>query len=44
MQSTSPYWSPPPPLFPYYEAIHHQILDSEEIILYIEGQRCRLEE
>lgn len=31
-----------PPLFffshsPCYEAIHHKILDSEEIILYIEG-------
>lgn len=29
-------------LFPCYEAIHHNILDSVEIILYIEGQRCHL--
>lgn len=29
-------------LFPCYEAIHHKILDSEEIILYIEVQRCHL--
>lgn len=32
------------PLSPCYEAIHHKGLDSEEIILYIEGQRCHLEE
>lgn len=31
-------------LCPCYEAIDHEILDSEEIILYIEGQRCHLEE
>lgn len=27
-------------LSPCYEAIHHKVLDSEEIIPYIEGQRC----
>lgn len=27
-----------------YEAIHHEILDREPIILYIEGQRRRLRE
>lgn len=27
---------------PCYEAIHHKVLDSEEIILYIEGQLCHL--
>lgn len=31
------------PLSPRYEAIHHKALDSEEIILYIEGQCCHLE-
>lgn len=31
------------PLLPCYEAIHHKILDSEEITLYIEGQHCHLE-
>lgn len=31
-------------LLPCYEAIHHKILDSEEIILYIAGQHCHLEE
>ncbi len=30
--------------FPCYEAIHHEVLDSEEIILYIEGQHHHLEE
>lgn len=29
-------------LSPCYEAIHHKVLDSEEIIPYIEGQRCHL--
>lgn len=28
---------------PCYEAIHHAILDIEEIIRYIEGQQCHLE-
>lgn len=30
------------PLLPCYEAIHHKAQDSEEIILYIEGQPCHL--
>ena len=32
------------PLVPCYEAIHHEKLDSERIILYSEGQHCHLEE
>lgn len=30
-------------LFPYYEAIHHKVLDSEGISPYIEGQHSHLE-
>lgn len=36
------YFLPATPLSPCYEAIHHKAQDSEEIILYIEGQPCHL--